>query len=79
MFSNGFGYIWTQQRVINEKHFLSGLKLGIKAVSIQKCNDKISNLSDNRLYKHLGLKNNAYLTEIKQKYIPTAITRLNMS
>ena len=79
LFSNGFGYIWIQQSVINEKQFLSEFKLRIKDIFIQRCNDEISNLSDNRLYKHLGLTNNAYLTEIKQNYIRTAITRLKMS
>ena len=46
---------------------MSEFKLRTKDIFIQKCNhDEISNLSENRLYKHLGFTNNAYLTEIKQ-------------
>ena len=59
---------------------MSEFKLRTKDLFIQKCNNEISNLSENRLYyKHLGFTNNAYLTEIKQNYIHTAITRLTMS
>ena len=79
LFRNGFGYVWLQQFVVDEKVFLSEFKLRIKDIYIQKCNDEISKLSDNRLYKHLGPSSNAYLTDIKQNYIRVAIAKLKLS
>ena len=79
LLNNGFGFAWNQQIVRNNNSFMSEFKLRLKDIFIQKCNEEISKLSNNRLYKHLDYNSALYLTEISQNHIRIAITKLRLS
>ena len=79
--TRGFGNVWVNQFVNNENSFVSEFKQRVQDNFFQENNNLIRNLSDNRLYKHLAFHNeeigmSSYLTEIKEKYLRTAVTKL---
>ena len=81
--SKGFGTVWLDQCVDNEKFFLSQFSQRIKDNFLQYCDEQIRNLSDHRLFKHiykerLTLDISNYLTVIKDKYLRTAIARFRL-
>ena len=79
LFSNGFGYAWTHQNVPNVNKFISEFKLRLKDIFNQKCNNEISKLSINRIYKSLDYDSRNYLVEIRKTHLRIAITKLRLS
>ena len=78
--TRGFGDVWYNQFVNNENSFVSKFTQRVQDIFWQENNNLITNLSDNRLYKHLASDNEEigisfYLTEIKDKYLRTAVTK----
>ena len=78
--SKGFGNVWYNQFVNNEKTFVSEFSQRLQDIFLQENNEIIRNLSDNRLYKHIALDKEEigmsfYLNEIKDKYLRTAVTK----
>jgi len=63
--------------VLNGKKFLSEFTQRMKDIFMQECQSKISDLSENRLYKLL-LPNSNYLSVIKEKYIRIALAKFRL-
>ena len=76
----GFGYVWLQQYVENESKFVSEFTKRTQDMFLQTCHGNIDKVSDNRLYKclHSPSEGSRYLSEIKHKYIRTAISKLRL-
>ena len=79
LFKNGFGYIWVNQHLGIDKSFLSVFKSRIKDIFFQNNQVEISNLSINRLYRHLNNDSNKYLFSFPNNYIRIALTKLRLS
>ena len=78
LFKHGFGNVWVQQYVPNENSFLSIFTQRINDISLQTCNENINNVSDHRLYKHLGVETASYLTKINERYLRNAIAKIRL-
>ena len=57
----------------------SEFKLILKDIFNQKCNNEISKLSINRIYKSLDYDSRNYLVEIRKTHLRIAITKLRLS
>ena len=78
--STGFGYIWQQQYVLNEKLFLNSLRQRLLDIYRQNWWANVQTTSDNRLYKHI--KNifsfESYL-RINNRALRTSLTKIRLS
>lgn len=81
LFSNGFGYIWEQHFVGNEREFLTLFKQRLEDQFIQKWREDVSNTSEFRLYKFIkdDFKFEPYLYFIKSKALRRALTSIRLS
>ena len=80
LFENGFGYIWLEQNVDNEKEFLRIFEQRIKDSYYQEWFSNINSTSDFRLYKKIKQSFNFenYL-HMENSLLRTAITKIRLS
>ena len=76
LFKNGFGYIWLNQQFIDDFDFYSVFKKRLNESFWQENNSNISELSKNRLYRHLDNNSSIYLTNLPNNHIRKSITKL---
>ena len=76
----GFGYIWQQQAVANERKFLKVFKQRLMDMSMQEWSAQVNLTSDGRLFKHIKLsfQFESYL-DITNKARRVATTRIRLS
>ena len=79
---HGLGYLWNHQHLLNKNDITitSLFKQRIEDIYLQSINTEIANVSNNRLYKHINslFVNNAYLDNIKEKYIRVALSKFRL-
>ena len=80
LFKLGFGYAWFQQEILDQKMFFSEFKLRLEDTNKQNLNEKLSETSDNRLFKRLNpphdFKN--YLADIDEKHKRIALSKVRL-
>ena len=78
LYSNGFGYVWENQKNGVNKHFIYTFKKRLIDSFWQSNNADIDALSQNRLYRHLTLESCFYLKALPNNFVRIAITRLRL-
>jgi hypothetical protein len=78
LFKNGLGFAWIQQYIHDENNFECIFRNRINDIFLQKCQENIDNVSDNRLFKSLDSECTYYLSEINDKHIRNAIAKIRL-
>ena len=78
--TNGVGCVWVNQGVQNINLFLAQLRERLQDCFVQKNNQDISLVSENRLYKQIkgGFCYKKYLADIKEKYLRVSISKIRL-
>ena len=78
--SNGFGYVWQNQGVDNERDFLKLFKQRLCDIYIQDWHNEVTMTSDGRLYKHIKQEFcfESYL-HINNKALRISISKIRLS
>ena len=78
--SNGFGYVWANQAVDNERDFIRLFKERLCDVYIQEWYREVNLTSDGRLYKHVKqlFRYESYLN-INNRALRVSITKIRLS
>ena len=78
--STGFGYIWQQQAVTDEKFFINTFKQRLIDIYLQFWISEVNLTSDNRLYKHVK---NQFVFEtylrLNDRALRTSLTKIRLS
>ena len=80
LFQSGFGFIWYQQEVFNQKLFFSEFKERLKDTNKQNLNKNVSETSENRFFKRLHPPHSfkSYLTDIEEIHKRIAISKIRL-
>ena len=78
--SNGFGYVWQNQSVDNEREFLKLFKKRLCDIYIQEWYNEVQMTSDSRLYKHIKIDfcYESYMN-INNRALRISITKIRLS
>ena len=78
--TNGFGFVWRNQGVDNINLFLAQFKQRLQDCFIQKNDEEINNVSENRLYKYIkgSFVFKDYLSKITDKHLRISLSKIRL-